>query len=122
MKKRILIVDDEPRILKLLSATLQHQGYETSTAGDGYQCIKLAKLVKPDLILLDIKMPLGGGLKAYKNLKASVLTSVIPTIFITAYPGEEVKRKAFDMGADGFLEKPFSKVDLFKTIDKLIGK
>ena len=120
MKKKILIVDDEPRILKLLSATLQHQGYETFTAGDGYQCIKMAKEVKPDLILLDIKMPAGGGLKAYENLQTSTLTSMIPTIFITAYPGEEVKKMALEMGADGFLEKPFSKVELLKSINKLI--
>ena len=121
MNKKILIVDDEPQIVRLLSQRLKANGYETFTADDGYQCLKIAKEVKPDLILLDIKMPAGGGIFAFENLKLSNFTSEIPIIFITAYPGEEVKKQAKDLGANGFFSKPFDSNELLTKIRDLIG-
>ncbi len=121
MKKKILVVDDEPQIVHLLSQRLKANGYETYAANDSYQCIKMTREVKPDLILLDMKMPAGGGLHAFETLKSSVFTSNIPIIFITAYPGEEVKKQVEELGADGFFAKPFSSVDLLNRIKELIG-
>jgi len=122
MKKKILIVDDEPQIVRLLSQRLKANGYETFAANDSYQCIKMAREVKPDLILLDIKMPAGGGIRAFETLKSSTYTSVIPIIFITAYPGEEVKKEIMELGADGFFAKPFNSVNLLNKIKELIGE
>lgn len=94
MKKKILAVDDEEQIVKLLTMRLQTNNYEVIIAYDGYQCVQMAKGEKPDLILLDIKMPNGGGgIHAFNILKSSIYTSTIPIIFITAYPGDEVKNK-----------------------------
>jgi len=122
MKKKILIVDDEPQIVRLLSQRLKANGYETFAANDSYQCIKMAREVKPDLILLDIKMPAGGGIRAFETLKSSTYTSVIPIIFITAYPGEEVKKEIMELGADGFFAKPFNSINLLNKIKELIGE
>ena len=122
MGKRILVVDDEPQIVHLLSQRLIASGYETFGANDPYQCLKMAMEVKPDLIILDIKMPAGGGIQTFENLKSSVYTSTIPIIFITAYPGDEVKKQVKDLGADGFFSKPFKSTDLLNKIKELIGE
>ena len=121
IKKKILIVDDEPSILRLMSKRLKDIGYETFTANDTYQCIKITREVKPDLILLDMQMPAGGGLQAFENLKASVYTSMIPIIFITALPGEEVKDLIMELGADGYFSKPLRFAELQKKIKDIIG-
>ena len=120
--KKILIVDDEPQIVHLISQRLKANGYQTFGANDSYQCIKIAREAKPDLILLDMKMPAGGGIQAFNNLKESVYTSVIPIIFVTANQSEEVKREVIAMGADGFFAKPFNSVDLLNKIKALIGE
>lgn len=121
MGKKILVVDDEPQIVHLLSQRLKANGYETFAANDPYQCVKITLEVKPDLIILDMKMPAGGGIAAFENLKSSVYTSTIPIIFITAYPGDEVKKQVKDLGADGFFPKPFKSTDLLNKIKELIG-
>ena len=120
-KKKILIVDDLVLYTKLLSRRLKDYGYETYTANDGHTCIKISKEVKPDLILLDMQMPVGGGLQAFENLKASVDTSIIPIIFITALPGKEVEHLIMDLGADGYFSKPFNFSELQNKIKELIG-
>ena len=121
MKKKILVVDDEEQIVKLLTMRLQTNNYKVITAHDGYQCTQMAKEDKPDLILLDIKMPLGGGIKAFEILKDNVNTDTIPVIFITAYPNIEVKKQVTEMGAAGFIAKPFDSEDLLLKIRSVIG-
>lgn len=122
MGNKILVVDDEPQIVRLLSQRLKACGYETFAANDSYQCIKMANEVRPDLILLDIKMPAGGGIHAFNTLKSSVYTSTIPVIFITAYPSDEIKKQVKELGADGFFAKPFNSIELLDKIKKLIGE
>ena len=122
MKKKILIVDDVPSIVRLLTIRLKANGYETFVANDAYQCIKMARDVKPDLILLDLKMPAGGGVHALENLKSLRYTITIPIIIITALPEEKVKKLTMEMGADGFFSKPFKSVELLKKIEELIGE
>jgi DNA-binding response OmpR family regulator len=120
MMKKILIVDDEPLVVKLLSKHLKANGYETIGTYDVSQCIKMAKEEKPDLILLDLNMPPAGGISAFKNLKTSLFTSMIPIIFITGVPGKEVKKLIMDLGADGYFPKPFKFDELLKKIDELL--
>lgn len=120
MKKRILIIDDEPKVVRLLSLRLKENEYETFAAYDGYQGIKMAREVKPDLILLDLEMPAGGGVSTFNDLRASFYTSLIPIIFITGVPGDEVKKLIMELGADGFFPKPFKFVELLKKIEELL--
>lgn len=121
MKKKILVVDDEEQILKLLTMRLQTNNYEVVSAKDGYQCTQMAKVEKPDLILLDIKMPNGGGINAFEILRNNIDTEIIPVIFITAYPSLEVKKQVTEMGASGFISKPFDSEELIMKIRSIIG-
>ncbi len=123
MKKKILIVDDDPQIVRLLATRLKANDFDVVAAYDGYQCIPVAKKESPDLILLDIKMPLGGGIGAFEILKGMADTSIIPVIFITAFPSEEVKRLVKEMGANDLISKPFkSEVLIDKINTALNGK
>jgi DNA-binding response OmpR family regulator len=121
MKKKILVVDDEEQILKLLTMRLQTNNYEVVSAKDGYQCTQMAKAEKPDLILLDIKMPNGGGINAFEILRNNIDTEIIPVIFITAYPSLEIKKQVTEMGASGFISKPFDSEELIMKIRSIIG-
>ena len=121
MKKKILVVDDEAQIVRLLSLRLQANDYTVVVAYDGYQCIQMAKEETPDLILLDIKMPMGGGIKAFEILRDNTITEKIPVIFITAFPTVEIKKQVVDMGANGFIAKPFGSEELLNKIRSTIG-
>ena len=121
MKKKILVVDDEPQIVRLLALRLKAKKFDVISAYDGYQCVQVAKLELPDLILLDIKMPLGGGIKAFEKLKSISATSKIPVIFITAFPSAEVKKLVMDMGAEDFISKPFNSDLLIEKINVILN-
>ena len=118
MGKRILVADDEPRTVELLSSRLRANGYEVTTAYDAQQCVKIALEERPDLIILDLKMPAGGGLYAFGRLKASPKTAAIPMIFVTAYPFEAIRKEVLEMGAKDFVAKPFDGDDLLKKVRK----
>ena len=120
MKKKILIVDDEPGIVKLLSMRLKSKGYQVFQAYDGMECVEIAEKEIPDLILLDVKMPQGGGIGAFEKLILSETTREIPVIFMTAYPQSDIKNKVTKMGAIGFVSKPFVSADFVQTIDMVI--
>ena len=121
MSKKILIVDDEPGIVRLLSMRLKAKGFEVYEAYDGLECIKMAMKVMPDLILLDIKMPEGGGIGAFERLIQMDLTKSIPVIFMTAFPTAEIKKQVLKMGAKDCISKPFISKDFEQTIETVIG-
>ncbi len=116
LKKKILIVDDEPSIVRLLSLRLQAKYYEVFVAYDGIECVKVALEELPDLILLDIKMPNEDGIAAFKKLKQMETTKGIPVIFMTAYPKFELKNQVLKMGAKDCISKPFISEDFEQTI------
>jgi len=120
MAKKILIVDDDKRIALLLASRLKANRYEISVAYDAIQAVAKAVKEKPDLIILDIKMPAGGGMSVMENLGNSADTAVIPVIAITAYPGLEVQRRAKELGAVAFFSKPFKAEDILLMIKKIL--
>ena len=122
MAKKILVVDDEPQIVKLLASRLKAHNYEVSVARDGYQCIKVAREEKPDLIILDIKMPAGGGVSAYESLGNMSDTMTTPVIFITAYPSDKIEKQVREMGAVDFIHKPFDSEDLLQKVRTALGE
>lgn len=122
MAKKILIVDDEVPMVRLLTSRLKGSGYEVATACDSQQCIKMALEESPDLIILDLKMPEGGGIYAFKRLKRSAKTEAIPVIFITAYPSEHALGKVIRMGAKAFIPKPFDPADLLWKVRRALGE
>lgn len=120
MKKKILVVDDEPQIVRLLSLRLKAKNFNVLSAYDGYQCVQVAKVEIPDMILLDIKMPLGGGIVAFEKLKSLSETKNIPVIFITAFPSAEIKKQVMDMGAEDFISKPFNSDVLIDKVNAIL--
>ena len=114
--KKILIVDDERGIVKLLSMRLKAKGYEIIEAYDGLECVKIAIKEVPNLILLDIKMPEGGGIGAFERIMQIESTKKIPVIFMTAFPTDEIRAQVRKMGAKDCISKPFISQDFEKTI------
>ncbi|MGQ4646897.1 adenylate/guanylate cyclase domain-containing protein [Lyngbya aestuarii] len=106
-KRNILIVDDTPNNLRLLSAILTKRGYEVGKALDGKIALRAAKTAPPDLILLDIKMPEMNGYQVCERLKADDKTREIPVIFISALDDVLDKVKAFRSGGVDYITKPF---------------
>ena len=122
MTKKILVVDDDMDFVRLLTLRLKANNYEVAVAYDGLQAIERAHKEKPDLILLDLKMPAGGGLTVYENLRLSSETTGTPVIFITAYPSEDTKKKVMQKGAADFVSKPFDPEDLLLKVKKALGE
>lgn len=122
MAKKILVADDEPDIVKMLSMRLKAYGYEIIAAFDGLQAVREAYKEKPDLILLDIKMPAGDGYTVFENLKRSVQIRLIPIIFVSALPPREVEEKVAQLGAQGFIAKPFDSKELVAKVKKVLGE
>lgn len=106
--KKVLIADDEPDILEIISYNLQLHGYEVSTANDGEQAIKMAHEVHPDLIILDIMMPKKNGIEVCKYLRAQADFHDTVIVFLTALNDELSHVKGLEFGADDFIAKPVS--------------
>ncbi len=122
MKKKILIVDDEPGIVRLLGMRLKAKGYEIVEAYDGLQCLMVTKEEMPDLILLDIKMPKMNGIAVFEVIIEQDETKEIPVLFMTAYPTPEIKEQVLKMGAKGCISKPFISEDFEQTVEMIINK
>ncbi len=116
MAKVVLIVDDEPKNLKLFGDLLQKFGYTIIEATDGKQGVELAKARKPDLILMDIMMPNMDGLEATRILKADASTSSIPIIALTSYAMAGDKERILQAGCDQYITKPVDIKEFLKTV------
>jgi two-component system, OmpR family, alkaline phosphatase synthesis response regulator PhoP len=108
LKRKVLIVDDEPDIVEFVQYNLRKEMFETISARDGLQALQLARQQRPDLILLDLMLPGMEGLEVCRRLKAERDTASIPIIMLTA-KGEEADIVAgLEIGADDYVPKPFS--------------
>jgi len=111
---RVLVVDDEQRILNFLSSKLRASGYEVFTAMDGVDALEQVQAQEPDLIVLDILMPKKDGFETLKELRT---ISSIPTIILSAKESNADKVKGLSLGADDYLAKPFSPDELIARIE-----
>ncbi|MEH2463875.1 response regulator [Nostoc sp.] len=116
-KANILVVDDTPDNLRLLSAMLTQVGYEIRRVINGSTALKTAQAAPPDLILLDIMMPEMNGYEVCQHLKASEKTRDIPVIFISALDEVFDKVKAFAVGGVDYITKPFSEEEVFARVE-----
>lgn len=122
MKQKILAVDDETDILKLLQYNLTNAGFEFISAEDGPEAIELARGSLPDLIILDLMLPNMDGNEVLKRLKADTETSGIPVLMLTAR-GEEIDRVlGLELGADDYIVKPFSPRELVLRVKAVLRK
>ncbi|HNA90599.1 MAG TPA: response regulator transcription factor, partial [Anaerolineales bacterium] len=119
MAKRILIVDDEPRYLRLLEANLRTEGYEVTTAQDGVQALDVFSAQPIDLVLLDVMMPRLDGFGVCQRLREF---SNVPIVILTARGEEQDRVRGLDLGADDFLVKPFSATELLARVRAVLRR
>ncbi len=119
MSKRILIVDDEPRYLRLLEANLKTEGYAVVTAADGVEALEAFSSQPVDLVLLDIMMPRLDGFGVCQRLRQF---SNVPIIMLTAKGEEQDRVRGLDLGADDYLVKPFSATELLARVRAVLRR
>jgi len=115
-QKKILAVDDEPNILMSIEFILEMEGYEVYTAHDGDEALEVARRVRPDVILLDINMPRKDGYEVCRILREQADMAGTKVIMLTAKGQTLEKKKGLEVGADEYVTKPFSAVDLLQKI------
>ena len=122
MSDTVLIVDDDPFIRRLISTTLEDVArFELREAGDGVEALEMAGAEPPALVFLDIDMPRLDGIDACRRLRANPQTAACTIVMLTAASGDEMERAAEEAGADLFLTKPFSPLELLRLVDTMGG-
>lgn len=122
MPKKILVVEDNEKNRILVRDILQHFGYETVEAINGEEGIRMTKKHRPDLILMDIQMPIMDGFKAIEALRGDPGTANIKIIALTSFAMKGDREKAIEAGADDYLSKPINTRNLIKVLRKILGE
>lgn len=122
MSKRLLIVDDEPNLLRAVAACLKAEGYEISTARSGREALlQLAEAV-PDLLVSDIRMPGMDGYQLARQLRGSPRTALVPIVFLTAKDETTDRIEGFRAGVDAYLTKPFEPEELIAVVKGILSR
>jgi len=114
---RILMVDDDPMILKFVSVNLKVRGFQVTTAEDGEAALKAAKETSPDLVILDLLMPGIDGSEVCRRIRE---WSTVPILVLTAIGESTTKWRLIDLGANDYMTKPFDIADLLKRVKLLL--
>ena len=121
--KRILIVEDQADIRKLIRMTLEFESYEIHEASDGAFGLRMAQAIKPDLMLLDVMMPGElDGLQVCQRIKSDPAFKSIKIVLLTARGQQKDREAGEQAGADEYLIKPFSPLQLIETLERLVGE
>src|SRR5436305_11076975 len=119
-RRRVLVAEDEALIRLDLKEMLQEEGYDVvGEAGDGEQAVRLAEELKPDLVILDVKMPVLDGISSAEQI---VARRIAPVVMLTAFSQRELVERAVEAGAMAYLVKPFAKSDLLPTIEVAVSR
>ena len=121
-KKRVLVCDDDPVILRLLEVNLELEGFEVLTGNNGEEGVEIAQRERPDLVILDIMMPKMDGYEACRRIKAEEETRHIPIVFLSAKAQASDIEKGKSYGVAEYLTKPFDPTDLTDLVFKLVGQ
>lgn len=122
MTKRLLIVDDEPNLLRAVAGTLRAEGYEVQTARSGAEALARVLESIPDLIVSDIRMPGMSGYALARQLRSSPQTDLIPIVFLTAKDETSDRIEGFRAGVDVYLTKPFEPDELVAVISSILSR
>lgn len=122
MPKRLLVVDDEPNLLRAVAACLKAEDYEVSTARSGQEAlVKLAEFV-PDLIISDIRMPGMDGYRLVRQLRGTPRTALVPIVFLSAKDETADRIEGFRAGIDAYLTKPFEPDELIAVVNGILNR
>ncbi|MDQ3749117.1 MAG: response regulator transcription factor [Acidobacteriota bacterium] len=122
MSKRLLVVDDEPNLLRAVAAVLRGEGFEVSTARSGREALVAVAQNTPDLIVSDVRMPGMDGFELARKLRSAPNFSLIPVIFLTAKDETEDRVEGFQAGVDVYLTKPFEPNELVAVIKNILQR
>ena len=117
MGKTIVVADDDPDILSIVSMSLEAQGYDVHKAVNGQEAVELSRQHHPDLIIMDMMMPVMSGYEAVQALKADESTSTIPIVGLSAKAMSTDMERATDAGIDGYITKPFRIAQVLSVIE-----
>ena len=120
-EKKVLVVDDEPHILRTLTFVLEKEGYDVSSATNGEEAMAGVRRSKPDLIFLDIMMPKKNGDEVCQEIKDDPDLSDIHIIMLTAKGQDADREKGLSVGAEEFMTKPFSPIQVIGRVRELLG-
>ena len=119
--KKILVVDDEPHVIKSLTFVLTREGYDVSSAENGEDAMAEIRQSKPSLVFLDVMMPKKNGYEVCREVKQDSRLRDIHVIMLTAKGQEADREKGLDVGADEFMTKPFSPMGIVEKVRELLG-
>ena len=120
-EKRILVVDDEPHVIRTLTFVLSKEGYQVFSAGNGEEAMAKVQEAKPNLMFLDVMMPKKNGYEVCQELKGDAALHDIHIIMLSAKGQETDREKALNFGADEFMTKPFSPMVVVEKVRELLG-
>ena len=118
-QKKILVVDDERHIVRLVQVNLERQGYQVVSAFDGREALKKVESERPDLIVLDVMMPHMDGFEVLKRLKSEDKTKDIPVVMLTAKAQDADVFRGWASGVDCYLTKPFNPIELLTFVKRI---
>ena len=121
MPKKILVVDDEPHIVKMVGMRLKAGRYDVVTATDGEEALRKLEDEHPDLVILDVMMPRPDGYEVLRQIKTSPEHRHLPVILLTARGSESDRDVGIRAGADGFITKPYQGRDLLAMVEDLLA-
>lgn len=119
---KVLAVDDDPVIQRLLQVNLEMEGYEVALASDGEEALDKVRSFRPDLVLLDVMMPKKDGWQVCQEIKADPEIEDTPVVFLSARAQDSDIQKGADLGVEAYVTKPFDPIDLVELVAELIDK
>lgn len=122
MAKKIVLAEDEAQIARLIEFKLKKEGYQVTWKENGEEALKAIKAEKPDLILLDVMMPVMDGYEVLRRLKEDENLRSIPVVMLTARAQERDVVKGIDLGAEDYITKPFHPAELLARVKRILGK
>jgi DNA-binding response OmpR family regulator len=120
-KRRVLVIDDDPVILRLLEVNFQLEGFTVLTATDGAEGVAVARAERPDVVVSDVMMPKLNGYELTARLKADPETSAIPILLLSARAQSTDVSDGYDAGADDYVTKPFEPAELVDRVNQLLA-
>jgi DNA-binding response OmpR family regulator len=120
--KKILVVDDETNLVELIKAVLETNGFSVATASTGQECLNTLKTMKPDLVLLDMMMPMMSGREVCEKIRINPKTKNLKVAFLTVARFSDMGKEMLDkLKVSDYITKPFDNKDLVKRVKKIVG-